>query len=308
LKLKYLIIAFSIIIVFILSIIGLLSFVLLQSDTTGNLRYITFPLFIFMIFVLVSLVIFFLLNYRLLSLLDREDWPALSYYLEQKIYVKGRYNARKVQLLASSYMVISDYPSVIKLEGKAMLAKPSVVEKNVMIFGSARVLSGNYPASAAFFKSYLDKSKLKGNVMEWVRWFYGFSHLLGSSFRQAEPEFLSLALSSSDAIITALSAYFLETSLAKHSLKPDECMTIAANGKKRVLDALKNIETWEREVGKIENEIHVSIIRKYVEEAGKWLFADNIKLEESKIEESQTVVKPSVKQEDIDTETDTETL
>jgi hypothetical protein len=229
-----------------------------------------------MVLILICFGIYFLSNYRLLSLLEREDWPALAYYLEQKIYVKGRYNPKKVQLLASSYMVISDYPSVIKLEGKAALSKPSVVEKNVMIFGSARVLSGDYASAAAFFKKYMGKNKLKEREKEWVRWFYGFTHLLASSFRQAEPEFLSLAVSSSDALITALSAYFLDKNLAKRSLKPEECRAIAQNGRSRVVDALKNAEGWKKEVEKMENEIHISIVRKYVDEAGKWLFADNI--------------------------------
>jgi hypothetical protein len=214
--------------------------------------------------------VFLLFNYRLLSLLEREDWPALSYYLEQKIYVKNRYNSRKVRLLASSYLVISDYLSVIKLEGKAMLAKPSVVRKNALIFGAARVLSGNHKEAAAFFKTHLDKCSAKER--QWIRWFYGFSEILGGAFAMAEPEFSSLTISSGDALITGLSAYFLHSSVAKHSSKPAECRDVAENGRKRVVKALVNPGGWKREIDKMGTDIHVAIIRKYIDEAGIWLF------------------------------------
>jgi len=214
--------------------------------------------------------VFFLFNYRLLSLLEREDWPALAYYLEQKIYVKNRYSVRNVRLLASSYLVISDYQSVIKLEGKTQLFKPSVVNKNVLVFGSARILSGNHGEAAAFFKSHM--GKVKGKDKQWVRWFYGFSHLLGGSFGYAEPEFSSLALSSNDALLSGLSAFFLSKSIVKYSTRQKECRDVSENGKKRVVNAIKNIYNWEKEAENRGTEIHIAIIRKYVDEAGKWVF------------------------------------
>jgi hypothetical protein len=224
-----------------------------------------------MAILLISLSIFFFLNYRLLSLLEREDWPALAYYLEQKVYTKNHYNARNVRLLASSYLVISDYLSVLKLEGKALLIKPSVIEKNALIFGSARVLSGKHDEAAAFFKSYM--KKCGKSERGWMRWFYSFSLLLGGDFAQAEPEFAEMAFSSGSALITGLSAYFLHNSLEKHSANPEECRQKAQKGKERVVKALVNLEGWRRETGKSGTDIHIAIIRKYVEEAGIWLFS-----------------------------------
>jgi hypothetical protein len=215
--------------------------------------------------------VFFMLNYRLFSLLEREDWPALSYYLERKIYVKGRYNSRDVRLLASSYLVVSDYASVLKLENKAYAAKPSVIKKNVLIFGTARVLNGNYQEAAVFFKTYLDEGKSPDKP--WIRWYYGFSQLLYGSFDLAEPEFMSLALSSSDALITGLSAYFLDTSLVKHSGKPEECRAVAENGRNRVKKAMKDLNKWKNEVDSMGNEIYITIIKKYLNNSGNWVFA-----------------------------------
>jgi len=212
----------------------------------------------------------FFLNYRLLSLLEREDWPALAYYLEQKIFVKNRYKNRYVRLLASSYLVISDFQSVIKLESKALLHKPSVVAKNVLIFGAARVLSGKHAEAAAFFKSNISKCKAKDK--QWVRWFHGFSYLLAGAFNPVESEFSSLAISSNDALITGLSAYFLQNSIMKYSIVQQKCQDIAKNGKDRIVNSLKNIESWTQEADKMGTDIHIAIIRKYIDEAGRWLF------------------------------------
>jgi hypothetical protein len=223
-----------------------------------------------MILLLGAVGIFFFYNYRLLSLLEREDWPALAYFLEQKIYVKRQYNARYVQLLASSYLVISDYASVLKLEGKAMLVKPSVVAKNVLLFGAARVLSGNHADAVTFFKTHLGKGNFKGKNEQWGRWFYGFSQLLAGDSKMTD--FASLAVSSNDAIITALSAYFLNNSISKKCENPAECLAIAERGRERVVNIIKNTENWKREVDRMSGEIHVAIIRKYIDEAGNWLF------------------------------------
>ena len=271
-KFKYLIIAFSILIVLFLLIANMLPVFIPDMAQAANLRQLTLPLLILMSVILVSFGIFFLINYRLFLLLEREDWPALAYYLEQKIFVKNRYNSWFVKLLASSYMVISDYPSVLKLENKAFLAKKSVVEKNVLIFGSSRVISGDYKGAAAFFKAHLDSGKLKKHDREWVRWLYGFSLLLEGDFDKAEQEYLSLVVSSGSALITGISAYFLANNLAGKSLKQQDCLAAAENGRSRVVNALKRHGSWKKEVKKTENEIHVAIARKYIDRAGIWLF------------------------------------
>jgi len=240
-----------------------------------NFRYITLPLLLFMALLLTGVGIFFFYNYRLLSLLEREDWPALAYYLEQKIYIKGKFSNKNVRLLASSYLVISDYNSVLKLEGKAILAKPSVIEKNALVFGAARVLSGNHADAVSFFKTYMNKGKkaaLKKNEVQWLRWFYSFSQLLSGAFKLAQPEFASLAVTSRDVVISGLSAYFLNNSISKYSEDPVQCLAAAENGRQRVVNSLKNIESWDKEINQMSGDIHIAIIRKYINEAGKWIF------------------------------------
>ena len=270
-KFKYLIIAFTIIISIVILVTALLPLIFNRVEYVANFRYITLPLLMFMALLLTCMSVYFFINYRLFSLLEREDWPALAYYLEHKIYVKNGYSERNVRLLASSYLVISDFQSVLKLESKVILAKPSVVYKNVLIFGAARILSGNHADAAAFFNSHMDKCEKKDK--QWLNWFYGFSLLLSGDFNQAEPDFSSLAVSSDNVLITGLSAYFLHSSLEKRSLNPDKCHEIAENGRQRVINTVKIAGKWGKEADKVGAEIHIAIIRKYIDEAGKWLFS-----------------------------------
>ena len=274
LKFKYLLIAFSVLAVVIL-VLSMFIPVLLSGVSGSlfsiNLWYITLPLLIFMVLLLVFMSVFFFTNYKLLSLLEKEDWPALAFYLENKIYTKGRYTSRNVRLLASSYLVISDYQSVLKLENKTQTVNPGAVSKNTLVFGAARILSGNHSDAVSFYKSNLDKCRKR--EQEWVRWFAGFSQILSGAFAEAESEFMSMAVSSRNVIITGLCAYFLNSTIEKKSANSEKCRQVSESGKKRVKDALKNAGDWKKETGKAGNEIHIAVIRKYIDEAGKFIFA-----------------------------------
>jgi len=270
LKFKYLIIAFSILIIIIIFITVFIPLLIAGPEFAANFRFVILPLLIFLVLVLFGMSIFFLLNYRLLSLLEREDWPALAYYLENQVYVKGRYSSRNVRILASSYLVISDYQSVLKLESKTQAANPSAVNANVLIFGAAKILCGKFDEAASFYKIHTNKCKKKDR--QWVRWFFGFSQLLTGSFAAAEPEFSSLSVTSNDSLITGISAYFLHNSLEKKSSNPEKCRQVAENGKSRVISAVKDHGGWIKETQKMGTDVHVAIIRKYVDETGKWLF------------------------------------
>jgi len=228
------------------------------------------PIVVLLLLFTIAVNIIFFSNYKLLILLEKEDWPAIAYYLEEKIYTKNQYNSKKIRLLANSYMVMSDFQSVSKLESKVLAIKPAIVSNNALVFGIAKVLNGDHKNAADFFKTCLYDGKVKER--QWVHWFYGFALLLTSNFDQAEAEFKVLAAASNDVLIVGLSSYFLATVLEKRSYKPDECRAIYESGKEQVVKTVKSLENWKKEGNKAVTEIYMIIIRKYMEEAGSWLF------------------------------------
>ena len=203
--------------------------------------------------------------------MEKEDWPALVHYLEYEVFTKGRYSARLVRLLATSYLVLSDTEGVINLENKTAIAKPALLEANVLVFGAGRILGKDFSGAARFFEArkYTAKPALK----EWVSWFMGFSFLLDYRLQGAADEFSFLARESKNAVVTALSSYFLSETLSRVLPEREkELMEISSIGKNRALIALPDFESWRREISKISTEIHIVIISKYIDATGVWLY------------------------------------
>lgn len=271
-KFKFIVIFFNILIIFVLSFVAVLPFVVFGADMAAAFWQSAWPLALILILSLAVLNAFFLINRRLFTLLEREDWPALTEYLEKKIYHAGHYSSRHVRLLLHSYLVLSDFGGALQLENKVAIAKPALLDANAIVFGAARILGGDARAAADFFQLRLEKGKVK--EVQWLRWYYGFSLVLARFFERAEGEFRTLVGSSNEPLITGLSAFFLSGILLKYSVNQAECRSLAVKGRERVVKAFKNGEGWKRQAARIETEVHAVIIKKYIDEAGAWLFKE----------------------------------
>jgi hypothetical protein len=257
-------------------VIGLLPFFILGSGFAGDFWASGWPLFLILVFALAGLNIYYLRKRRLYYLLEREDWPALQDYLEQRVLSRGKYSPQMVSLLANTYLVMSDSAAVTALENKTAIANPPLIESNALVFGTARILEGDLAGAVDFFSLRLARKKANFpqavKNLQWVRWYYGFSLLLNRQFEKSTAEFMALAAESSDALITGLSAFFLADTLQKYAENRDECLARAREGRERVQRYLKTIEEWSREAAKIETEVHAAILKKYIGQAGTWLF------------------------------------
>jgi len=269
-KFKYVFLIFNILIVFLLLVIIVMPVFFIGPGFMQKFWITGWPMLLVLCVIMLVINVFFLSNRRLFKLLEREDWPALVDYLEHRVVDKNRYSSRLVKLLANSYLIMSDSAGVLRLEKKLSAEKPVFIEKNALIFGAARILGGDSIGAADFFHTRIEKNSGKNSL--WIRWYYGFSLLLSKAFVKAETEFKALAEVCDDAVITGLSAWFLSDALLKHSKNKKECESIAAQGRMKIVKMFKKSERWEKEAAKIETEIHGAIIKKYIDEAEKWLF------------------------------------
>jgi hypothetical protein len=224
--------------------------------------------------ILLGLDVFYGLNSRLLLLLEREDWPALAQYLENRIIRKGRYSPRLVRLLANTYLVLSDSAAVLSLENKLAVVKPPLVEANALVFGAARILGKDYAGAARFFA---ERSAIpRGESSDWVRWYYGFSLLLDRRFSEAADQFMPLTREAG-AVVTGLAAFFLEENLGR--ALPGRRLEITAaamDGRNRVKKAFPEKKNWDREVSRAAAEVHAAVVSKYINEATAWLYREII--------------------------------
>ena len=270
-KFKFLVIILNIIIIFFLSAIALIPLVLFGTEFAAMFWRSSWPLAGILLAALTVLNVFFMANRRLFWLMEREDWPALTDYLEQDVLGKGRYSPRKIKLLLNSYLVMSDSAAVLRLENKLAFIKPALLEANALVLGAARILGGDPLGAAEFFQIRISRAAARDS--QWLRWYCGFSYTLASAFPEAEAEFKSLAPGSPDALVAGLSAYFLATTLQSRSADPSACDDAVREGRERVRAALKGAAGWKKEAAKVRTEVYAVIIKKYIDEAGIWLFS-----------------------------------
>ena len=254
-----------------MGVIILLPVFILGSSFSVSFWHANRPIIAVWALLLIAFNVYYFTNRRLFILLEKEDWPALVRYLEEKVIQKGRYSPRLVRLLANSSLVLSDSASVMSLENKTAIAKPSLVDANVLVFGTARILGGDISGAVRFFETR--KEKAKPELKTWVNWYWGFASLLNSQFEVAAGEFSILARYSDDGVIAALSSFFLSQVLSRFLPDKDtDFLEISSLGRERVLKALPKVENWRKEVSRLSTEIHAAAIAKYLEETGKWLY------------------------------------
>jgi len=247
-------------------------FFALGSQYAGSFWVSNWPLALVLFGVLLALDLFFALNWTLFALLEREDWPALSVYLEKRVVDKKRWSPRLTRLLANTYLVLADAAAVVSLEKKVAEEKPALLDRNALVFGVARVLMGDAEASVSFFSDRVGKKNLENP--DWVEWYLAFSLLLAKDFSRAADTLLPLAAKSRDALVTGLAWHFLGGTLI-HAL-PDRTAEIngaTETARKRVLGKLPTKESWNKEFTRANAEIHVVVLSKSLDEASSRLYS-----------------------------------
>jgi hypothetical protein len=270
-KFKSLFLLFNMILLLLLLFIGAFPFLLFGTPDIPGLFQTGWPLILVLLLILAGFDIFYGYNRRLFQLLEKEDWPALSRYLEKRIIRDGHYSPRLIRLLANTYLVLSDSASVLAMENKAAIVNPALVDANALIFGAARILEKDLSGAVNFFARMLRSRKTES--ADWIRWYYGFSLLLDQQYSPSGDQFLPLALGSKEGVITGLSAFFLSESLSR--LLPQRGLEFAAaalDGKNRLLKTFPSLDAWNREVKRTLNAVHAAILSRFISEATAWLF------------------------------------
>ncbi|MDR2103484.1 MAG: hypothetical protein LBP42_05205 [Treponema sp.] len=237
---------------------------------------VSWPLVLFLILFLAGLELFYFCNYRLFHLVEREDWPALVQYLENRVVQQGHYRPYLVRLLANTYLVLSDSAAVISLESKTALVKPALIEANALIFGTARILGNDIRGAVDFFWGRLAAGAFRREQAQWLRWYYGFSLLLDRQFAPASDQFLLLVKGADDALVAGLSAFFLQDVLKR--VLPERALEFKAaaqEGQNRVRKFLPARENWNREAAKIETEIYAAVQEKNLGNAAQWIYGSS---------------------------------
>jgi len=267
-----------------------------KGQLMGTVQFI-WPLGIVVILLLGIMNVVYLLNRKLLILLEQQNWPGLTAYLEQKLYKEGRYTPRYVKLMVQSCLATGNFDGAVNLKNRLAVVKPALVEDNALIFGIAYLLGENTAGKTAadgtsagisasavdFFEERLEKG-MSGH-MNWLCWYYGFSLTLIGDYEKAGAVLVKLAADmpkadmpkayTHDILVTGLAAFVLSELTGKSPAAPAEWRICAEEGKSRVRKTLKTAKKWTKKAEKLKTEAHGAVIRSYLDRAGAWIWGSN---------------------------------
>jgi hypothetical protein len=214
---------------------------------------------------------FFLANRKTFVLVEREDWSALSAHLVALMFPKGRFSMSRVRLLVNAYLLQSDIAGIERLEAELGAKRPDILRKNALLFGVTRLLRNRSDEAEAFFGRYLDAKDAESR--DWLRFDYGFSLVLQKKGAPAIP-YLEEGLSSRDSVLCLLAAYLLGSIGVGSAPDAAAGASLAAEADSARTRLRKRYASskWNKEVERAKSEVHIVILSKLIDDAGRWLY------------------------------------
>ncbi len=111
---------------------------------------------------------YFIMNWKLFDFLEKEDWPALLAWLENRLYAKGRLKKPYANLLINTALSVSNLEAVKKLEKEIREKKPAMLPSMGVALGIPVFLEQNREAVKAYFGPLADNPKTKRR--DWAQW------------------------------------------------------------------------------------------------------------------------------------------
>ena len=270
-KFRTIFILFNVVIIVSFLFVFLLPLFLLGPESSLGFWKGNWYLALFFLALIAGLNAFFIVNRKTFELVEREDWGELSAHLVGRMFPKGRFTSSRVRLLVNAYLLQSDIAGIERLEVELTAKRPDVLRKNALLFGVTRLLRNKTEEAEAFFAAYLDTKDVESR--DWLRFDYGFSLVLQKKTAAALP-YLEEGCASRDGVLCLLAAYLLSSVGAASAA--DEAGAAAATAKAEAVRArlVKRFSSakWSAEVEKAKSEVHIVILSKLVDDAGRWLY------------------------------------
>jgi hypothetical protein len=271
-KFRTIFILFNVVILISFLFVFLLPIFLLGGASSMSFWASNWYLALLFLALLGGLNAFFLINRKTFVLVESEDWGALSAHLVALMFPKGRFLSSRVRLLVNAYLLQSDIVGIELLEAELAKKRPDLLRKNALLFGVTRLLRNKSEQAETFFASYLDSKDVESRP--WLRFDYCFSLVLQKRPDEALP-YLEEGTAARDPVLRLLSAYLLGSVGAASAKDETEKARLSAKAEaaRTELRARFSSAKWSKEVEKAKSEVHIVILSKLIDDAGRWLYA-----------------------------------
>lgn len=256
---------FNVIIVVSFLLIFLMPYFVLGWEYTQLFWRNNWFLGIIFVVILGALNGYFIFNWRLFTLLEREDWPNLIEYLEQQTLGGGRVSKQKMRILINAYVVTSQPDRTRKLEAYLREHKPSVIPQFALQLGIPYLLQNDPAAMEAFYGEMKDAPNCSDAL--WVRWNYAFALMLQQKLDEAKSMLVSIARETSNPVLKLLSLYLLDA----FTSTDEEVRRMVHNGTEE-LRAKYPGEKWQAQLDRSRDSLQVLVLSKLIRDASEWAF------------------------------------
>ena len=270
-KFRTIFILFNVVIVTSFLFLFLLPIFLLGSASSMSFWKGIWYLALLFLVLLGGLNAFFLFNRKTIVLVEREDWGELSAHLVKLMFPTGRFRSSRVRLLVNAYLLQSDIAGIERLEAELSSKKPELLRKNALLFGVTRLLGGKHGEAEVFFARYLDAKDVDSR--QWLRFDYGFSLVLQKRLAEALL-YLEEGSAARDPVLCLISAYLMNSvgvASAADETEKARLFEKAAGVRDRLRKRYSSAK-WVKEVERAKNEMHIVILSRLIDDAGRWLF------------------------------------
>ncbi len=224
------------------------------------------PIAVVFVVTLGAIDTYFLLNWRLFTGLEKENWAEVASFLEDRILAKGRITSGRVRLLLNTYLVTSNTEAIQVLEAYLAQKKPHLIGKFSLPFGIPHLLAKDPKESEGWFRALLENPRVQGR--DWVRWNRAFCLLQAQARAEAEQELSDLVEQVADPVLLLLSLYLLEA-----IARSDGELQARVTSRREELKRSQTPASLQKAVEKSSANIQVVVLSRLLRDATEWLFA-----------------------------------
>ncbi len=263
-KFKVIFIVFNVVIVLSFLFIFLMPLVLLGRDYF--VLFLSRNWFAGVLFAatLAAINVYFGLNWKLFTLLEREDWPALISHLEERVYGRGSLRRSHLRMLINACLVSSRMEKIGRLEEHLRTHRPGLLKEFALQFGIPYLLRGEPEGAERYFAGLLSQEGVRDR--SWIRWNHAFSLMQQKRYEPARETLLGLLEEEAQPVLRLLTLYMLDSYAAS-----DPGLRERVEEARRELAGRFDRAGWQRRLER-ERNIEVMILSQIIRDATEWLF------------------------------------
>ena len=232
-KLKVLVIIFNAVLLTIFFTVLSFSFFTAGTEFIGSFLKNYWIFVLFFTFLFIGMNIFFISNWKLITTLESEDWPALSLYLETEIFEKHHLTAKKVRLLCEISILLGDFEILKRLERVLEEHKPGYIKTFASRFAAAKLLSNDYQGLAEFMARTVVQPH---ETSPWIPFYDAFSAQMLRCYREAAEKFSRMLETEQEPLVRLLGVYFMAYGLYHYlGIDKDKIFTYSFSQKQSMM-------------------------------------------------------------------------